>query len=253
MSFLSKLSRLFFGGDEQPGPSPTNSGSVPVNAFVLLRRAASEQAPLTVFLGGSGTAYSSALLELVPDQQYLVIDELVPRSGHELMRPGLELKVRARVEGADMRFKTEILEIGGAAELPFYKIAFPREVDYTQRRQQFRVSVPLTATVDVTFIMDDGRSLIGEVRDMSSGGIGARIKSGTPDAATDQGKKIRCLIVSPSNQSIATDIELIHVDSSAIGRVPRVRGRFINLTPAGARKVAQLCAEIERLQRRATN
>ena len=252
MSFLSKLGRKLFGTSEQPEASPTNSGKVPVNALVLLRRAASEQAPLTIFVAGGSSAYSSALLELVPDEQYLVVDELVPRAGHSLMRRGLELKVRARVEGADLRFKTEVLEIGGSSELPFYKLAFPREVEYTQRRQQYRVSVPLNATVDVTLVMEDGRALIGEVRDMSSGGIGARIKSGAPNAAIDQGKTVRCLIVTPSNQSISTDVELIHVDSNAIGRVPRVRARFVGLTPAGNRKVTQLCAEIERLQRRAT-
>lgn len=253
MSFLTKLGHLLFGGQDPSEPAPTNSGGVPVNALVLLRRVASEQAALTIFLGSSGTAYSTALLELVPEEQYLVIDELVPRAGHELMRSGLEVKVRARVEGADVRFKSEVLEIGGARELPFYKLAFPTEVDYVQRRQQYRVSVPLHATVDVTLVMEDGRALIGEVRDMSSGGIGARIKSGEPNAALDQGKKVRCLIVTPSNQSISTDLELIHVESNSIGRVPRVRGRFVGLTPAGTRKVAQLCAEIERLQRRATS
>ena len=250
MSLFSKLNRMLFGADKGAGGSEPY---ISPNTFVLMKRAASEQAPLTVFLGSGGTAYSSALLELVPDQNYLVIDELVPNAGHDLMREGLEIKVRARIDGADMRFKSEVLQIGGKDSLPFYKIAFPTEVDYPQRRQQFRVSVPLNATVDATFMMEDGRAVMGEIRDMSSGGLCARVKAGTVDAAKDRGKKVRCLIVTPSNQSIATEVDLIYVEEVSIGRVPRIRARFTNLTPSGERKVAQLCSEIERLQRRASS
>jgi c-di-GMP-binding flagellar brake protein YcgR len=87
------------------------------------------------------------------------------------------------------------------------------------------------------------------LRDLSVGGLCARIRTGDLQPRSDARQIASCRIMLPSQQSIVTDVELLGIDAPVRSRVPRLRTRFIDLSPAAARRVAQLCAEIERLHR----
>jgi len=69
--------------DTTDGANATPSGLSAVTAeiYVVLRRALTNHCALTVFIGNRPEAYSSAIIEIVPEQRVLMLDELTPAPG----------------------------------------------------------------------------------------------------------------------------------------------------------------------------
>ncbi len=235
--------------EDPPLSLPPGLGTLSPEIYVILRRAFVDHCPLTVYINDRPEAYTSAILEIVPEQAYLVLDELTPTDGHNLLLTEPRISVRAIVEGIELHFATRVTQFGEQDGLPYYRVEFPKFVDYAQRRCQYRVMVPLNQGFEVSFDLSDERQLLGELRDLSVGGLCARIRSGELQPKIDARQIASCRILLPSQQSIVMDVELLAMDATVRSRVPRLRTRFIDLSPTAARRVAQLCAEIERLHR----
>ena len=229
--------------------TPSGLSAVTAEIYVVLRRALTNHCPLTVFVGNRTEAYSSAILEIVPEQRVLMLDELTPAPGVGRLVKGDVLHVRALVDGVQLQFDSTVMALGVQDGLPFYRVAFPSRIEYPQRRRQYRVTVPLNRGLQIYFDLARNHRLTGELRDISMGGLCARITAGNLEDGVDAHQAAHCRIMLPDNQSIVTEVELVHVDAPQRARVPRIRARFTNLSAAAERRISQLCAEIERLQR----
>jgi len=234
-------------------PAATMSGgnkSHDPEIYLVLRRVFNEHTLLTIRMTDRPEPYTSAILELVPEQHYLVLDELTPISGHAFVSNGAVLQVRAAVDGIDLRFTATVLQMGEQNALPYYKISFPTAIDYPQRRRQYRVTVPSNRGFEVEFRMPDGRQLEGELGDMSVGGFCARIRTGVLETTRDVGQRATCRLLVPNAPPIIVEVDMLHIDAQPPPRVQRARVRFThNISPTTARRVAQFCAELERAQR----
>jgi c-di-GMP-binding flagellar brake protein YcgR len=222
----------------------------PAYIALLLRRLLDQRCLLTVTVGNDPETYTSAVLEVVRDEGYLVLDELSPQGGHERVLDTRRLNVRARLDGIDIRFAARVTQIGDQDGLPFYKLPLPTRIDYPQRRQSYRVPVPMNRGLPVTVLLPEGRELSGELRDISPDGLCARIKLGSPDPRGDRGAVAICRLKVDATRELVTDIEVCHVDAPLRGRVPRLGARFVMLRPDQARRIEQFCAELAREQRR---
>ncbi len=241
---------FILGRAARPSTPDTATGDDDAEVFVLLKRAYATHCLLTVYVGPEKTPFTSAILEVVRDQRYLVLDELTPPAGQALIKADPRIDVRAIVEGIELRFETRVQQIGEQDGLPYYKVAFPAEVVYAQRRRQHRVAVPLSQGYEVNLVFADEREIRGELRDLSVGGLCARLRSGEIDAGEDRGALAMCRLMLPEDRSILADIELLHIDAPARPRVPRIGARFVDPSPTTARRIAQFCAELERIQRK---
>lgn len=219
--------------------------------YLLLKRAFDTRCLLTVFVGPDRTPYTSAILEVVRDGRYLVLDELTPALGHERVKAEPRLEVRALVDGIELRFESRVTQIGAQDDLPYYKVAFPQEVIYAQRRRQHRVTVPMSQGFEVIVTFADEQELRGELRDLSVGGLCARIRSGEIDPKRDRHALATCRILLPEERTILSDIELLHIDAPPRPRVPRIGARFVDPSPTMRRRLEQFCAELDRLHIRA--
>jgi c-di-GMP-binding flagellar brake protein YcgR len=224
-------------------------GSVEPEIYVVLKKALQYHCPLTIHLANRPEPYTSAILEISAEQRLLVIDDLTPNTAPAELALGLSLNIRAIVEGVELRFSTKVTQIGAQKGLRCYSVEFPTYVSYEQRRRQYRVAVPLTQAIEVHFVLPDDRFLTGDLKDLSVGGLCARIREGRLEPALDSHHLASCRVLLPNQQSIVTDVELLDFDAPDRPRVPRLRARFVDISPTAARRVAQLCAEIERMQR----
>lgn len=231
------------------GATPSGLNAVTAESYVVLRRALGNHCPLTVYVGKRPEAYSSAIIEILPEHKVLMLDELTPAPSHGRVVKGDVLHVRAIVDGVQLQFDSTVLELGVQDGLPFYRASFPTRIDYPQRRRQYRVQVPLNRGLQIFFDLSRTHRLVGELRDISMGGLCARITAGNLEDGVDQHQMASCRIMLPDNDSVVTDVELVHVDAPQRARVARVRARFTNLSAAAERRISQLCAEIERVQR----
>lgn len=217
----------------------------------VLRRLQDQRCLLTVRVGTAIEAFTSAILEVVHKDEYLVLDELTPRDGHERLKDTRDVQVRAILDGLEVRFVSRVVQINTESGLPFYVVPFPERIDYPQRRQLHRVPVPLNTGYTVSVLLPDERILSGELRDISPEGIGIRVRVGTLGPAHDKGLCAICHLTLPRHRELVTDIEFRYIDDPVTkNRVPRLGARFIELRGSQARRIEQFCAELARDQRR---
>ena len=112
------------------------------------------------------------------------------------------------------------------------------------------MTVQLSQGFEVLVGFADEQELRGELRDLSVGGLCARIRSGTIDPTHDRNALASCRILLPEDRMILSDIEILHIDAPPRPRVPRISCRFIDPAPAVLRRIEQFCAELDRLHRR---
>ena len=217
---------------------------------LILKHLLDHRCLLTVQVGRHSESYTSAVLEVARDVRYLVLDELMPVAGHKRVLADPNLQIRARLDGIDVRFSSRVTQVGEQGGLPYYKVPFPDQIEYPQRRQAYRVAIPFSRGIKVALLLDDDRDFSGELRDISPGGLGIRVRSGTPDPATDKGQLAICRIELGADRVIVTDVELCFVEPFVRGRVPRMGAGFRNLRPEQTRRIEQFCAELAREQRR---
>jgi c-di-GMP-binding flagellar brake protein YcgR len=216
----------------------------------VLRRLQEQRALLTVQIGTAAASYTSAILEVVREEKYLVLDELIPREGHLQLQQTKQLQVRGILDGIEVRFTSNVTQVSTQNGLPFYKVPFPSQLDFPQRRQVHRVPIPLNTGLPVTLLMPDERLVSGELRDISPEGLGIRVRTGAIDIQRDQDIVVICQLAFKGEPEFVADIQLCHIDPPVRGRVPRVGARFVDLQPPQARRIEQFCAELAREQRR---
>jgi len=227
----------------------TTANPNPAHVCVLLRRLLEQRCLLTVQIGNSSDCYTSAILEVVLEDGYLVLDELTPSEGHDRLSIEPRIQIKARLDGIEVRFASSVTRINTQDGLPYYKVPFPKLIEYPQRRQSYRVPIPLHLGLPTNILLCDERVLNGELRDLSPEGLGMRVRLGVPDP-TDHGQLAICQIVVNKTLELVTDIELCHIDPPARGRVPRLGARFLRLRADQERRIEQFCAELAREQRR---
>ena len=219
---------------------------------LLLKKIYESHCLLDIRLDGDASAYHSAVIELLPDKGYLVIDALTPASGDALAARLPGLKLRTRVHGMEVKFASRILARGSQHGLPYYKVRYPDEMEYPQRRRELRFMVPLDRGVPVRFETRSGGWVRGEIRDLSPGGFSARLLSG--DVASiqqDRGRPTACEIDLPGHGTLHAAVEVRHMLPSRARSAPRVGARFIELDAQSEQQLQRCVTELARLRGRA--
>ena len=214
---------------------------------VLLTKIFDAHCLLDIRLDGDASAYQSAIIELVPEAGYLVMDALTPATGDALASSLPDLKVRTRVNGMEIKFASRILARGSQGGLPYYKVRYPDDIDYPQRRRDFRVTVPFDRGVPVRFETRTGGWVRGEIRDLSPGGFCARLLSGNvANIEQECGQPTACEIDLPGHGTLRAVVEVRHMQPSRARSAPRVGARFIELEPHSERQLEHCVAELTR-------
>ena len=177
------------------------------------------RAQLEVRIVDRHTLYVSSLVEVDIEQGILYLDELLPVNGNEALSNGETFSVRALCRGIPVFFSgNTIVSVENENDLLTYKVAFPRKLIYQQRRQFFRISVPMTQNCDAIFerLNLDNRdvervpSVRGRVIDLSQRGMCVQIP-GELSSDLEVGEKITsCEISLPDFDYIRCQAEVRH-------------------------------------------
>lgn len=215
-------------------------------SHVLLRKTM-----LGVAIDTSADIYLSHMLELVPGEGYLVLDELAPITGHRRIEPGSRLLVTARTTGALVRFYTEVLNIGTDQGMGYYKVRWPRVLGVQQRRKHYRVFVPFDQGVPVMITTDNDLRLTAELRDLSVSGFSARLPDGGPLHLRSGQILPRCSLELPDSGRLVVPIEIRHhLPPQDERRSARLGARFLRVTPQDQRQLERLVRALERESQR---
>ena len=199
---------------------------------LLLRKVCTEHYLLDLRFAHGPEAYQTAILELVPEAGYLVLDALLPTDGDEYTANVPAIKLRTRVHGIDLKFHSVITQRGVVDGTPFYKVPYPETVDYRQRRREHRVTVPLDKGVDVRIHARNGAIVTGEIRDLSPSGFSARIPRSDPSIFEAEDLRVgACEIDLPRYGTMTAAIEICHIFPAHGRAAPRLGVRFLDLDP----------------------
>lgn len=214
---------------------------------VLLKKIYAGHCLLDIRLGGDDAAYQSAIIELLPEAGYLVIDALTPTSGNQLAARLPSLRVRARLAGIEVKFSSRILQRGSQAGLAYYKVLYPQDIEYPQRRRESRVTVPLDRGVPVRFATRGGGWVRGEIRDLSARGFCARLLSGDVNKIdAELSQPTACEIDLPGQATLQATVELRHMVPSRARSAPRVGAHFVALDAHTENLIARCVVEFKR-------
>lgn len=209
----------------------------------LLRRLVEQRVLLRVTIPGVKGSFNSALLRLGDAHDFVILDELNPRRGHEQLLEVRRLNASAQVQGVELRFRGEVLEVDQDAGIAFYRLPFPDEVLYVQRRGSFRVPVGMATPVTAVFERADDSNLRGRIVDLSEGGMGVEFSQ---RVSLTPGEILPCQMRLPDGQQLRCKLEVRHTSTPEDQNKVRLGGRFVELQPQQRKALSRLVADLQR-------
>lgn len=148
----------------------------PEDVYGALRKIVLMKQPVAINIEGSEEKYTSAITHANLKNSSFFLDQVVPQKGNELIRSGKRFGIIADSQGVKIEF-----DVSGRLkyqpEKEQYRVEFPSQVLYLQRRTAYRVIIPPAHQILVKLKMQDGgENLVGQLADISSSGFKSLFK-----------------------------------------------------------------------------
>jgi c-di-GMP-binding flagellar brake protein YcgR len=144
--------------------------------YGALRKIILMKQPVLVNIEGSDETFTSAITHANLKNSSFFLDQVVPQKGNDLIRSGNRFSVLADSQGVKIEFNMTG-RIKYQPDNQQYRVEFPTQVLYLQRRTAYRVMIPPAHQVLVKLKMEDGgEHLVGQLADLSSSGFKALFK-----------------------------------------------------------------------------
>lgn len=148
----------------------------PEDVYGALRKIVLMKQPVFINIEGSDEKFTSAITLANLKNSSFFLDQVVPTKGNDLIRAGKRFGIIADSQGVKIEFDvTGRLKYQPNKEQ--YRVEFPSQVLYLQRRTAYRVMIPPAHQIFVKLKMQDGEdNLIGQLADISSSGFKTTFK-----------------------------------------------------------------------------
>lgn len=216
----------------------------------LLQRVQKNHCLLNVFLPDQSKPYTSMILAVDAETSILELDELSPVDGNRAMNAGMTVQIKTQLQGVDMKFSCDVIEIGEEDGLAVYRMTLPEIMLYHQQRQSYRVRISAGHDVSIQLLRGNGETLEGRLRDISVGGIGILF---TINAASGikQGEEVpTCTLTLPDGNQISCPLEIRYVSARSGTKFSTIGARFQDLDQEDEHKIMQLVMELDREARK---
>ncbi len=201
-------------------------------------------------------SFQSMILELHPDDSFLVIDELYPAAERQKLLEGDDAEIIAQVPGIKVNFFSKLLAREITEGLPVYRMELPEEIGSTVRRRAFRVYVEreTNLSLDIGTIDSGNRSdaaLDAHIVNLSSDGIKLSLRGNVSKQLEKNRTLENCLIRLPNGIDIDAAIELRNIYTIRTPTLHTLAGGVLNVAiPSQRTKLNQYLAAVQRKQRR---
>lgn len=194
--------------------------------------------------------YSSAILEVKYDgiRGYIIIDELTPKEGHELLLKAGKLEVRLQLDGVKISCATTLESSGSDAGIAFYTLALPHEMDYLQQRANHRVRPSLVKPLTANLTHADETVFNGEIYDISADGLSIKLKSDLLATTLKPTDILTCLFTLPPKEKIICKLEVRSIHAANQQNFMRIGVRFSSLPNPLQKLIQRYISTLEREQ-----
>jgi c-di-GMP-binding flagellar brake protein YcgR len=208
----------------------------------LLDRLAKQHTLLTVVISGHREQYSSSIVKV--SKPYVLLDELIPNTGHELLVAECALDVSGKLDGIDIRFVATLERVENRKNAVTCYVNLPGEIEYLQRRLDYRVHIPMVRTLRVIIDGQAGAVFEGVLHDISHGGAGITFPTGV--VAVEPGRLHECAIELPGDVWLYCAAEMRYAKDARSPDRQLIGVRFAELGAAQKQLVGQCIRELER-------
>jgi c-di-GMP-binding flagellar brake protein YcgR len=212
----------------------------------LLKKVYSKHSLLTTTIEPSDECYGSTIIQINNDENYLVIDELYPEDGHHQIEIGKNLTFNAQCSGAFIHFCGQVEAIGENAKAAYYKIGMPKEIEYHQRRNTYRISTSISEPIPVNLVNEDEVLIKAELRDVSHGGLCLRVNAASHISIRSGDYIPTCLIKIENDQKILSSLNICHVETIKESGSLRIGAEFADISKIDRRELEHFIASLER-------
>jgi c-di-GMP-binding flagellar brake protein YcgR len=208
----------------------------------LLERLAKRRTPLTVQVPGHAEQFGSCIVDV--DRQNVLLDELLPSNGHALLLAERSLQVTGKLDGIDISFNATLQRVDDKDKVITYYMKLPAQLEYRQRRLDYRVHVPMTKRLRVIIDSNDGSVIEGEVHDLSRGGAGLIFPDGNP--VVEPGLLHECAVELSEGDWLYCTVELRYSKTIPSRHRQLIGAMYIDLDAEQARLIGSRINELER-------
>ena len=223
-------------------------------ADILFQLRAIQKRKLLVNLDllGSRQIIVTSVLAVNETKNTLILDSARGDALNEELTSGKGAEFVAQLDGVTISFVTGPVTCCKYEGLPALRIALPQSLVRLQRREHFRVPMPVANPIRCMVPAEDGADPIAtHLVDISCGGVALAETSGR--LSTETGRVLAdCRLLLPESETIVTSLE---VRNSARIRLPsgvfqtRLGCQFIDLPNEMATKLQRFVMDIERARR----
>ncbi len=201
---------------------------------------------LNASVGDESNQFATSLLGVFPDHNLIVLDELNPKSGHELLLKKKRLHVLGRLAGAEMAFSTTLVEAKAKSGMAFYKMKMPDAVYYLQLRQTHRVTLYGDRPRFRGHHVAKQEWVTGHLSDISAGGLGLVAEQ---VLSLENGDMLEnCAVELPEEGVIQFTLVLRFIQVDERAGVTRLGGQFKDMDSGTESKISRYIISIQRKQ-----
>lgn len=143
----------------------------------LLKRLQQHLVIITAKFPSDPETYNTSIIKIDYKNRLFYLDELVPDAGNTQIKSLHKILLRTRLDGAILTMECHLKEVGEEKNLPHYLMHFPVRIKSIQRRESYRVSIPLNKRIQVNMQTDSGHFIAGFLNDISFNGVAIRLES----------------------------------------------------------------------------
>ena len=146
----------------------------------LLKRLQQHLIIITAKFAGDPETYNTSIIKIDYKNRLFYLDELIPSEGNSQIIALKKVLLRTRLDGAILTMECKLESTGEEKGLPHYRMHFPARIKTIQRRESYRVSIPLSKRFQVNMQTDSGHFIAGFLNDISFSGVAIRLESSQP-------------------------------------------------------------------------
>lgn len=194
-----------------------------------------------------GEDFSSSILGVKQDKRIIILDELMPKQGNDLLLLNRSLKLSTFHKGIHLSFNLSGIEVGHSRGINYYKAPFPERVFYPQRRRTPRLEI---SSIDIPFsgvVQRTSSTIGGSLFDLSRGGAGVYVPVNR--ARVQRGDTIKNCQMTIEDYTMDFDLSVRFVKpvSPASTKV-QIGGLFENLSAKSLSRLSYFITSLERVE-----
>lgn len=241
------MSSLF---QQQNGPQPPREVTSPIEVLSILKGLFNQRSSLQIRFDERSTQFQTFIVHV--DNQYVWLDELIPREGDRFMTQGESFRVDAWHDGVHIHWNAPAADCLDYDESPAYRLPLPSQLTYHQKRGAYRASMPPGIQAKLFLRHQKTRATLeGRVLDVSATGCQVTFEGDCSDQIKSGEEYTQSWLILPDGSRLDVILEARHLrfnenrDNSYVGMAfkkvdaltQRQIDRFVNFLQREARRL----------------